>query len=588
MGKGNYLSKVLAQGEAVWGALRLVQDNWQNVFTGLGTSRDKTMYGRFVSLSELPETELTSLYHQNDTTRKIVALKPHEMMRQGFDINIEDDVDASSATMQALRELHASKKIRDAMIWGRLYGGAAVIVGADDGMPADTPLEESRVKAIRFLHVVDKRHLVPDTYFDDPMNDEFFGLPQTYRVTPRRGATNMVVHRSRMLLFGGAHTSDEERDRLGGWDHSVINAVYQVLRQFDNVWAAAEHLMSDASQGVFKIQGLMSMIAGGQKDVLQTRMQLVDMSRSVARALLLDADGGEEFMRQNSSFTDAQNMLEKFMMRLASATDIPVTILMGRSPAGMNATGDADFRWFYDTIRTAQENELKPELSKLVRILFLSKEGPTKGVEPDTWEVKFKPLWQPTPNEEADLRKTQAEIDKIYATDIGAVLPEEIALSRFRAEGFSHDTQIDRELRESVLETEKTLPTEEPIDTPPTPEPVDAPPTAGAAADLGFSPTDTATFTTVNEARRSKGLPDWPDVEEGKLTVAAFKALKESEATKVGEAEGDAAADEIKPEPDTPPPTPPTPPGAPEPVTPDDEPMPPPQPPDDAPPDEEA
>lgn len=566
MGKGNYLDKVLAQGSAVWGALRLVQDNWQNVFTGLGTSRDKTTYGAFVRLGEVRDSELAALYHQNDTAKRVVALKPQEMLRKGFTVNIENDTDTSSAIMRSLRDMKAPTKLRDAMIWGRLYGGGAILIGADDGRPADEPLEEARVRSVRFLHVLDRRYLIPDRYFNDPLNDEDFGQPEVYMIVPRHGGSNLRVHRSRLIIFGGAHTDEEERDRLGGWDHSVLTAIYPVLRQFDAVWQAAEHLMSDASQAVFKIQGLMSMIAGGQKDVLQTRMQLVDMSRSVARALLLDADAGEEFSRESSSFTDAQAMLDKFMLRLASAAEVPVTILMGQSPAGMNATGESDFRWFYDSIATAQENELLPQLERLVRVVMLAKDGPTRGNVPEGWAIKFAPLWQPTPVEQAELEKKHAEKDALYV-NAGVILPEEVALSRFRPEGWSAETQIDRELRETMLDAEKHFEIE-PEHVEPIVEEVDKPTATGA--DLGFSPTDTATFTMVNEARQSKGLPAWPDPEEGKLTVAAFKALKESEATKVGEAEGAAAADKIKPEgegegstpvpptpPDNPPPAPP-------------------------------
>lgn len=422
---------------------------------------------------------------------------------------------------------------------------------------------------------MDKRYLVPDTYFEDPLNDENFGEPQTYRVVTRRGATNVVIHRSRLLVFGGSHTSDEERDRLGGWDHSVITPVYDVLRMFDSVWKSAEHLMSDASQAVFKIQGLMSMLAGGQKDVLQTRMQLVDMSRSVARALLLDAEAGEEFTREASSFTDAQNMLEKFMMRLASAVDIPVTILMGRSPAGQNATGDADFRWFYDTIRTAQENELRPQLEKLVRLVMLAADGPTGGKEPEAWGLSFAPLWQNTPSEQAELEKKHAEKDKLYI-DAGVVLPEEVALSRYRPEGWSADTTIDRELREEMLEAEATMPaaTDEPADNEPVdePEPAESTKTAGKVV---LAPTDIKIITRVNEGRAASGLSPLTEEEGGNLFIAEFEAR----AAAVGAAEGDVAADEIKPEGDEPePPIPPTPPGF---GAPDDEPpVPPAQPPE--------
>jgi len=38
-------------------------------------------------------------------------------------------------------------------------------------------------------------------------------------------------------------------------------------------------------------------------------------------------------------------------MQLASgAADIPMTRLLGQSPAGMNATGDGDMRNYYDRI----------------------------------------------------------------------------------------------------------------------------------------------------------------------------------------------------------------------------------------------
>lgn len=566
---GNYLSRVLEQGGALWNAVRLVQDNWQNVFTGLGTSRDKTQYGRFVGLGEIRETELTNLYHQDDTAKKAVALKPQEMMRQGFTINIEDDPDASTATLKDLRRLNAAVKIRDAMIWGRLYGGSAVLIGADDGLPSEEPLNEDAIKTIRFLHVIDKRHLVNEQFFTQPLSDEFFGEPSHYRITPRRSGTvgNIVVHRSRLLLFGGAHTSDEERDRLGMWDHSVITPMYQTLRQFNNVWQAAEHLMSDASQAVFKIQGLMSMIAGGQKEDLQTRMQLVDMSRSVARAVLLDTDGGEEFARENSSFTDAASMIDKFMMRLASAADIPVTILMGRSPAGQNATGDADFRWFYDNIRTAQENDLRPRLERLVEIIFRAKDGPTNGNVPEAWDLKFAPLWQMTPDEQASLEKTHAEKDQIYL-NAGVVLPEEIALSRFRAEGWSPDVQIDRDAREALLKEgdaeDQLRETEEPVEPEETEpeETEESEPEDAQAGKIVLAPTDIATVVTVNEARASQGLGPWPDAEEGKLTVAEFRKRKEAAGETAGVAEGEVEAEEIDPgSKDKPAPPPPMPPG---------------------------
>lgn len=298
--------------------------------------------------------------------------------------------------------------------------------------------------------------------------------------------------------------------------------------------------MSDASQAVFKLQGLMAMIAGGQKDILQQRLEIVDMSRSVARAVMLDAEN-EDFDRKPSSFTDAAGMLDKFMLRLASVVDIPVTILMGRSPAGMNATGDSDFQHFYDNVKTAQENDLRPELERAIRLIMLAQDGPTNGKEPAEWTLDFESLWQMTPKERAELEKATADKDKVYL-ETGVILPEEIALSRFRPDGWSPETNIDRDVRERMLAAELAEPTEPEEGAEPT-EPSEESATSGPKVE--FAPTDLASFVNVNQALASVGLPPWPDAEEGALTVAQFRAFKETQGEKVGAAEGAAEAKEI-------------------------------------------
>jgi hypothetical protein len=182
-------------------------------------------------------------------------------------------------------------------------------------------------------------------------------------------------------------------------------------------------------------------------------MRLLDMNRSVARALAIDADG-EEFERQPYNFGNVDSVLQMFVIRLSSAARMPATILMGQSPAGMNATGESDVRWFYDTIATARENDLKPQIRRIIELLFLSKDGPTKGNVPENWSLHFPPLWESTPKEDSEIKKAMAETDKIYI-EAGVALPEEISLSRFPATGYSLETTVDLELRQSSLEAEK-------------------------------------------------------------------------------------------------------------------------------------
>src|SRR4029077_19739346 len=89
--------------------------------------------------------------------------------------------------------------------------------------------------------------------------------------------------------------------------------------------------------------------------------------------------------------------------------EMPVTLLYGRSPAGMNATGESDIRGWYDSVSDAQHDTLKPRLTRLITLLFLAKDGPTQGRVPDRWCLEFNPLWQPTDKELADTKKIKAD-----------------------------------------------------------------------------------------------------------------------------------------------------------------------------------
>src|SRR4029077_20547785 len=112
-------------------------------------------------------------------------------------------------------------------------------------------------------------------------------------------------------------------------------------------------------------------------------------------------------------------------------------------PAGLNATGESDIRWFYDRIASTQQNRVAPALMRIIEILLAS-----MGKDPDkiNHSIYFHPLWQPTEKEVAEAHFTQAQADAIYL-DRDVVSPEEIALSRFGGDKWSYDTIIDFEAR---------------------------------------------------------------------------------------------------------------------------------------------
>lgn len=434
-----------------------------NFATGLGTfMRDKVMAGFFIDPVRVTDPELQALYHGNSLAARIVEMRPKEMFRRGYEVTLpdpegddgqnENDEIAEDLEKYAAK-LRANEIIKDGMVFGNLFGGSVVIMGADDGQDPSMPLNEDNIKSVRYLNMIDRRFLFARQWYGDPF-DPKYGQVEIYQITNAFGdQQNTFVHESRVLRFDGAPVDILKRRMLAGWTLSLLQRPYDTLRAFGSSFQAAANLMIDASQAVFSMKGLMDIISSDNANILSTRMAAVDYTRSSGRAVLVDAEE-EKFERTNTSFAGIPDMLDRFMQLMASDCDMPVTILFGRSPAGMNATGDADFRHWYDSIATEQKNILEPALVRLYTLICKAKDGPTAGIMPDHGiEIKFAPLWQPTESEQADLELKMGQRDVAYVT-AGILHPEEVALSRFGGAEFSMKTEIDVDSRKAGLAAE--------------------------------------------------------------------------------------------------------------------------------------
>lgn len=465
-------------------------DAWENTTTGLGTTdRDKVIAQVLEADVALSDDTLELLYHQDDRAKLIVEARPREMLRQGFEVVVEKaaapkgeppepepggevergdvhegpyeaDSETADAIRQYLERWGIVQKVTEGMIWGNLFGGALLIMGADDGQDMEQPLDLDRIRAVRYLTVLDKRGVRPLKYYEDPLKPKY-GEIEVYELQPSGGygtssvpvANRAKIHESRVIRFRGALTSQRKQreDTTGGWDHSVLQNVYDVLRDYAMIWRSAVHLISDASQGVFTMKGFLDIIAQGKQTALTTRLQIMELARSVTRAIVIDADG-ENFHREPTPFTGLPEMLDLANRRMTAAARMPLTIFMGQSPGGLNATGESDIRWWYDTIKAEQGLILRPILERVMLVFLHSQDGPTRGKVPAKWNIRFPPLWQTTPTEDAALRAQVAQADAVWIGQ-GVLTKEAVARSHFLPEGFSPNYRVNVE--EMLAEKEK-------------------------------------------------------------------------------------------------------------------------------------
>lgn len=423
-------------------------DGWVSTVTAIGQDgKDKLNSYEFDPVILAPQ-ELEALWRGSALCARVVETIPDEMTRKGFDLVSQANKDGADGVLSQLDDLNALKKLNEGMRFGRALGGGYVFMAVDDGLPTSEPLDFTRIRSLKWLTTLTPRELQPLTRYSD-INEEKYGEVETYRLQPRftpKGNilqfTAPTIHETRLIKFEGIRTSTkfETYKANFGCGDSVLQRVWETCRDFDATWKSISLLVQDNGAAILKIKGLAELIAQNGEDDVRTRAQLVDYCRSVARTVLMDSE--ETFERTASPLAGVSDVMKEFKLKLASDCRMPVVILMGQPPSGLNNTGDGDIRWWYDQIASEQQTVLLPALKTLIKVAFSAKLGPTRGKEPNDWRVTFRPLWQPTDTEKADARLKTAQADNLYWT-MGALNEVDIAKSRWGGGEYSMETTIE-------------------------------------------------------------------------------------------------------------------------------------------------
>jgi len=435
-------------------------DSWMNAVTGLGTSIDPLSRATVVPLrSQWTSTTLETLYYEDAIAAKIVDIIIDDAMRQSIGVELrptngevpEDASERAANIMRRYRALKAEERVIEGARWGRLYGGGGIFMalGPESGDPS-LPLTFAARPRILALTTFEREELVPARWYSDPLDPEY-GHAATWNVYPKALTTSesqasmRTVHTSRLLKFEGLPASKQERMRQVGWSPSVLTRAIEAIRDAAQNWRSIGLILSQAHQAVFKLKNLVQMVSNGRSGELQRRMEITNLMRSISRAVIVDADM-ESFEYHSANLSGLDAIADKTFQWLAGVVGMPVTKLWGMSPGGMNATGESDTRGWYDTVQAYREGMLGPQIEVLIRLIAAELGDPTPG----DWCLTWPSLWQMSPTEESNYRKSVAESDAIYISN-GVLTPEEVAVARFGGGSFSADApKIDLELRRAM------------------------------------------------------------------------------------------------------------------------------------------
>lgn len=427
-------------------------DGLQNVFTGMGTARDKTTRTTVQSIQFMNKEDLEGLYI-HWLMRRIVDLVADESTREGFEILFGGEgVNAQtlSGVEQAIEDLEILHHFNQAAKTSRLYGGSAIILYIDDGRKADQPVNVNNIRSIEGMECLD-RHQIAPVINEESIYD--YSKATYYQIISGdliQQPNLTYIHKDRILRFDGVWLPYRVRQKNYGWGMSVLQSVYESFKHYYTGTSSVATLLTEFDIFVHKVRGLASMLAAGKEGQVRDRLQLNDMSKSIYRGYAIDAEK-EELAFVSRQFGGVSEILEKLRLDIIAASGIPHTLLFGQSPSGLGATGRSEERDFAKICHHYQESNFRKPLMKLMKYIMMSKTGPIKGEMPDNWRISFKPLFEMNERELADVRARVAAVDARYI-QTGVLTPQEVADSRFGKSEYSIETTIDPSIRREMPE----------------------------------------------------------------------------------------------------------------------------------------
>lgn len=373
---------------------------------------------------------LESAYRTSWIAAAAVNIIADDMTREGvtllgdIDVEIEENIERTATKLKIWHGLNSTAR------WARLYGGAIGLMMID-GQDVSTPLRMDSIAQDQFkgIYTLDRWMLQPtlnDVITDmtpdlgkpmyyDTIQDAQFGLPQLH------------IHHSRIIRMEGMELPYYQRMAENGWAQSVLEALWDRLIAFDSTTEGAAQLVYKAHLRTMSVENLRELIAvgGRQLDGLMKQIDMIRLYQSNEGLTLMDAS--DKFEAHSYSFAGLSDMVGVFAEQVSGALGIPLVRLFGQTPKGLNATGDAEIRQYYDHVRMAQERMMRSGVLKVYELLYRSTTG---SAPPEGFDIEFAPLWTPSDLEKSNINSSVTSAI-VQASEAG-IIDRDTALKELR------------------------------------------------------------------------------------------------------------------------------------------------------------
>lgn len=437
--------------------MRVRLDGLVNCFTGLGDpALDTRQNTRRTSSHQRSTWALEQEWGQSWMAFREVSQLPWDMFREGFNLVKVEPPDTDVAEIMSAVEGNLDVKADGQLdrqrgllyyAWqlreqGDKVGGAVLLPILDDGKDPSQPLDVRSITRVLGWQILDRSEISP-WHGSHGLNTEpeYYVLSDVLTAVGRRLQPGDVIHRSRLWINPGRLLSMREMRLRQWWGASILELGERERRGAEEGTEYARTYMDRQSWLHLQLAGLNELFQAkddegnpiGEALVEQRARAVREFTRTMGIAV---TDGGlpsattrdgEVIVGRNpdklesvaESPGEMSSLVQMNLDQWQYGAGMPRSIAFGEAAGGLNGgKNEGDWQSWQGVVRAQQSLWATPLINWMLTIVMSARMGPTHGVRPAAWEVKWKPLLVPSPLEvaRADLERARADEVRINSS----------------------------------------------------------------------------------------------------------------------------------------------------------------------------
>lgn len=323
-------------------------DSFHTALENLGARRrDVTSRynGHFFREPRLDYDELNSIYQSVPIVRRAIELITGHLLKNGVSFTIPDNPEATAEVTALAERVDINRLFEEAALLTLINGcGGVLLVEKDMNPHKELNLRRLKGRTPKFS-IIDGKFITTTPELD-PLSPDFY-TPQMYQVV------GMSVHPTWFNAFSGLPVSQTLKPQYKYMGMSLIENAYTSIVNDELMNKAIPNIVYRSSVVNYKITGMKEALKTGDEGTLLKYVSDTENMKSILNATICDGDDAVEVISRELS--GLEGLDQRSAYRLSAAFGIAATVLWGKSPDGMNATGHADWENFYNFVEVWQK-----------------------------------------------------------------------------------------------------------------------------------------------------------------------------------------------------------------------------------------